>query len=94
VKKLIVIPVLLSAALGLTACGVSTGSTKLLLANAPAELLRSCKLPVKLPERGLTQADIEKLWGSDRASLVKCYKKHKKTIDYYLARDAKLRGEG
>jgi hypothetical protein len=42
----------------------------------------------------LTQADIEKLWGTDRAALRKCYAKHKKTIDYYLARDAKLRGEG
>lgn len=85
---------LLGAALGLTACVGSTGSTKVLLTNAPAELLRDCKLPIRLPEKELTQADVEKLWGTDRASLVKCYKKHKKTIDYYLSRDAKLRGEG
>ena len=77
----------------MTACNVSTGSGKLLVTDAPAELLRNCKLPVKLPERGLTQADVEKLWGTDRASLVRCYKKHKKTIDYYMTRDAKLRGE-
>jgi hypothetical protein len=77
----------------LTACGVSTGSNRLLVTDAPAELLRHCKLPVKLPERGLTQADVEKLWGTDRASLVRCHNKHKKTVDYYLTRDDKLRGK-
>lgn len=92
-KKLIMIPVLLTVGLVLTACNVSTGSSKLLLVNAPAEIARLCRLPVTLPDGTLSQAAVEKLWGTDRRSLIKCYMKHKKTIEYYNTRDAKLRGE-
>jgi hypothetical protein len=57
----------------LTACG---GSTKLdkpgLQAAIDSKLLEKCSRPVKLPNRDLTQLDIERFWAKDRAELIKC----------------------
>lgn len=57
----------------LVACG---GSTKLdkpgLQANIDNKLLEKCYRPVNLPNRELTQLDIERFWSKDRASLIKC----------------------
>ncbi len=57
----------------LTACG---GSTKLdspgLKAAIDSKLLEKCQRPVKLPNRDLTQLDIERFWAKDRAELIKC----------------------
>lgn len=38
----------------------------------PAALLVPCDLPVKLPGRDATQAEVERWWGSDRAALREC----------------------
>lgn len=46
----------------LTACG---GSTK--FADAPP-----CERPVLIPERQITDQDIEVFWGRDRAELLVC----------------------
>lgn len=57
----------------LTACG---GSTKLdkpgLQASLDNKLLEKCSRPVNLPNRDITQLDIERFWAKDRASLTKC----------------------
>jgi hypothetical protein len=34
--------------------------------------LERCSRPIKLPDRELTQLDIERFWAKDRAELVKC----------------------
>jgi hypothetical protein len=48
---------------------------------------------VKLPDRAITQAELEELWGTDRARLRSCAMRHGALRDFYAARDAELRGE-
>lgn len=54
-------------------CG---GSTKLdnpgLRATLDSKLIEKCARPVKLPNRELTQLDVERFWAKDRAELIKC----------------------
>jgi hypothetical protein len=38
----------------------------------PPSLTAPCRLPVQLPERSLTQAEVEILWGQDRDALRRC----------------------
>lgn len=65
---------------------VSTGSGKVLItANPPKKTIdnqikKLCDLPVLLPERELTQQEVEAYWGVDRRSLVDCYNKHKARV--------------
>lgn len=71
ILMLIVLP------LGLTACAASTPSIKQLHVDAPpASLVQPCRSPVGIPERQLTQADVENYWLRDRRSLVDCRSRH------------------
>lgn len=56
--------------------------------------MRGCLLPVHLPPGSLTQADIEKYWGTDRAHQIDCAKRHKILADYIRERDSGLIGVG
>lgn len=40
----------------------------------------------------MTQRDIERYWSRDRISLVDCGKRHDALTEYYVERDAALRG--
>lgn len=60
--------------LALTACQGSTVSTKKIEYGniLDARLRAECASPAKLPNGGMTQANIERYWKRDRAALVKC----------------------
>lgn len=54
----------------MTGCAASNVSNKRL---DPIELIRlQCADPVTLPDRGLTQREVERFWGVDRTNLAKC----------------------
>lgn len=44
----------------------------MLLPVLPAQLRQACARPVALPDRALSQTEVEQLWTRDRAALVKC----------------------
>lgn len=51
----------------LTGCGVSTYGNL-----PPPSLTQPCAPPARLPERGLTDQEIEVQWGRDRTALRSC----------------------
>jgi hypothetical protein len=53
-------------------------------------LLERCKGPVDLGDKPLAQAQLEKLWITDRERLLSCLRKHLALRDYYADRDAGL----
>lgn len=63
-----------SACLFLASCA-STSVEKLRIATPPS-LTVPCAAPVRLPERALTGAEVEILWGRDRSALRACASKH------------------
>jgi hypothetical protein len=63
----------------LTACGVSTAAD---IARPTGPLAEPCAQPVALPIRALTQAQVEILWGRDRAALRNCAEMHSLLIDF------------
>lgn len=59
----------------LTACaGLTVGELR--IAAPPPSLVAPCAGPTKLPARGLSQSEVETLWGRDRSSLRTCKGKH------------------
>jgi hypothetical protein len=50
-------------------------------------MMKDCNLPVDLGQGPLTQKQVEKLWISDRVSLIDCYYRHKAFVEYILLRD-------
>lgn len=46
------------------------------LAKIPASMRQACAGVVDIPARGLTEADITRLWGKDRARLGECARRH------------------
>ena len=66
----------LSACL-LTACGGSTVVEAVDLAVPPSpSLLMPCREPVLLPERALSDREVEIFWGRDRSALRECASRH------------------
>ena len=55
----------------LAGCAGSTPS-----ADTPPSLLAPCDRPVSLPDRALSDREVEVLWGRDRAALVTCRSRH------------------
>jgi len=78
----------------LTACGdsIQSSSEPPVLLSAPTDLTGICPQPVPLPERELTQAEVEELWLRDRAALVDCGVTKAALLRYYRDRDARLIG--
>jgi len=90
---------LVSLLLVLPACSALTRSDKLVVSPPPLHLtkpdsvlLERCKGPVDLGDKPLTQAQLEKLWITDRERLLSCIRKHLALRDYYADRDAGLEG--
>lgn len=73
--------------LALTACDDLIKSNSGLV-SAPDALLQECEKPVLLPERALTQYEVETLWAGDRVNLVDCSETKNGLIDFYAVRDA------
>lgn len=86
---------LASLLLALPACSVSTKSVSVRpqIALIDSALLQKCDLPVDLGTNALAQAQLEKLWISDRKRLLTCYRRHLALRDVVAARDAGLRGD-
>ncbi|WP_259671953.1 MULTISPECIES: anaerobic dehydrogenase [unclassified Rhizobium] len=51
-----------------------------------------CLGPVDLGDKALTQAQLEKLWITDRERLLTCIRRHLALRDFYADRDAGLEG--
>jgi len=66
--------------LGLTACAASTVSSPAI--GPPPSLMVPCVAPVKLPERALTQAEVETFWGRDRTALRRCGGRHRALVGW------------
>jgi hypothetical protein len=94
--KLLQILMLASLCLVLPQCAALTKSVKVTPAAPPQiarpsdELLKKCNLPVDLGEGPLAQERLEKLWITDRSSLIKCYRRNLALVDFILDRDGRL----
>lgn len=68
---------LIALLLGLAACSASTPSVEELnIQRAPASLTQPCPRPVLLPNRELTQSEVEDYWLVDRRNLLNCRSRH------------------
>jgi hypothetical protein len=63
---------MLAASLLSGCLGLNSGEPAIL----PPSLTKGCSRPVALPERGLTDTEIEILWGRDRGALRACGDRH------------------
>lgn len=62
-----------------------------IIQSPDSALIADCQLPVDLGREALTQNQIEKLWSTDRANLVRCASRHKALADFIENRDNLLR---
>lgn len=78
----------------LIACGdsIQSSSEPPVLTPAPTRLTLPCSGPVILPERELTQSQVEELWLRDRSALVECGLSKEALVEFYHNRDALLIG--
>jgi hypothetical protein len=60
------------------------------LRKIDSSLLKKCDLPVQLPDRMLTQQEVEHYWGIDRKNLIICAKRHGYLGDAIKYRDAQI----
>lgn len=78
----------------LQACADSIRSTEPpQLDPAPEAITSACPRPVKLPDRALTQAEVEAFWLRDRQRLVECGLTKQAVVDYYSNRDRMIMGQ-
>ncbi|MFC3326190.1 dehydrogenase [Mesorhizobium cantuariense] len=68
-------------------------ATPPVLSDPDRSLLIACLGPVRLPKGELKQTDVERLWISDRKSLIECGRRLKALRDFYHDRDAAIRGK-
>ncbi|MBX4992882.1 dehydrogenase [Rhizobium binae] len=95
--RLMKILALMCLCLALPACSALTRSDRLVVPPAPPKLVRPdsaltarCLGPVDLGDKALTQAQLEKLWITDRERLLTCIRRHLALRDFYADRDAGL----
>lgn len=69
--------------LALALCSASTSSD--LRPTPPPSLTAPCAAPVKLPEDGLSQSQVEILWGRDRRALRSCAGAHEALVRDWLS---------
>ncbi len=75
----------------LTACSESIGSVEPpRLDPPPSGLIEACQRPIVLPDRELTQGEVEFFWINDRERLIRCGYKLQQLIEYYADRDRRL----
>lgn len=75
------IPALVASLWALTACAGSTVG-KAPVPSAPPSLLAACPRPVALPDRAMTQAEVEVSWGRDRSALRACRSRHAGLVEW------------
>jgi len=75
------IPGLMLLLLVLTACAGSR-PVEVERPAPPPSLTLPCAGPVALPDRGLTQGEVEVLWGRDRSSLRACGSRHVGLVEW------------
>jgi len=85
----------MTVVLALQGCSVSTRSIDVvaptpIIYNIDSALREKCKLPLHLPDRGLTQAEVERYWGTDRKNLIICAERHGLLDAAVRFRDAQL----
>jgi len=85
---------LTAALLALAACSGSIKSAEIDVAPPGAALTEPCSPPVALPDRALTQAEVEVRWARDRVDLLDCGKRHAALADHAGRLGAALSGEG
>lgn len=68
-------PLLLLPAFLLTGCAASTASRPP-VDPIPASIAAPCANPVILPDRALSDQEVEVFWGRDRTALRSCKSKH------------------
>lgn len=78
---------------GCATTGTVAPADKPHIAPPSAVSLQDCLLPVNLPPGDMTQQQIEKYWGTDRAHQIDCARRHKILADYIRQRDAGLTGD-
>jgi hypothetical protein len=83
--------------MGATECSGPQGPIDLspgkpIIGNIDSSLLKKCNLPVQIPERVLTRAEVEYYWSVDRESLLICAKRHGFLGDAIRFRDQQLTG--
>lgn len=76
----------------MTTGGLDLRPGKIQLGNIDTTFLEKCNLPVKIPKRRLTQAEVEKYWGLDRKNLIICAKRHGLLGDAIKYRDSLIEG--
>ena len=64
-------PVVACLILACSGCGHETEAVAV-KATVPVSLLSDCNLPVAIPDRELSGAEVELSWGRDRSSLGSC----------------------
>ncbi len=81
----------------LPACVALTKSANLVVPPVPprltkpdSALVQKCAGPVDLGDKELTQADVERLWITDRQRLLTCVRRHLALRDFYADRDGRL----
>lgn len=85
---------LIAALSALAACSGSIGSVEPpILADPPEDLTRSCERPVLLPDRDLTQREVEMFWINDRENLIRCGLRLQELIEFYNNRDKGITDE-
>ena len=67
---------MICAASVLTGCADSTGAEPPVRSDLPPSLVTPCAAPVGLPERALSDQEVEVLWGRDRSALRACTSRH------------------
>ncbi len=77
---------------GCTTMSLNLKPGQFIISNIDTALLSKCDLPVKIPRRKLTQAEVEKYWGLDRKNLIVCAKKHGFLGDAIRFRDEQIKG--
>lgn len=60
------------------------------LERPPSGLSTDCNRPKTIPERSLTQQDVELFWGVDRKNLLTCRQRLSALAKYYHDRDAAI----
>lgn len=77
----------------LTACaGSNLGPVDGPLIAGAGALADPCETPVELPNRALTQAEVETLWRQDRANLLSCGERLISLAEFVRQRDIELSG--
>lgn len=77
-------PLIVLIGLLLAGCSQSSGFGKgVPLTTADAAITQPCRRPVAIPDRAITQAEAERYWRVDRASLVRCGAEKREVVRYY-----------